>query len=409
LERFREDHLGYNHLAFNMVALLCWNSAVAKSVPPEFECQLISILAEQILSDGGHAERTPGYHVHVLSMVRLARLARGLSSEARERLTDFVKQMTAALEGLTHPDGDVAIFNDTSLGDAPPAQVFLSKGGQRDLPSAFVLPAMGIAKLSAFDNCVLMDAGPQMRGEYPGHGHSGYLTCEISWCGRRFVIDPGVASYEAGRARDWTRSGTTHNGPHSLQGEAMQFAEAFDVGRYSVSRVKLLREIGNSNSQGFMGGYTPYFSEKQIVRIVAQETTTGGILIVDYWEDTQAACDSNFLIEPSWNLVGDFDANTVSFRQNEADDLLVFQVLDGSLTRDADCDVYPFGPAVPIAARRLIVSPTMLGAKAVRVIAIGTADDVRSMYLLKSRLFCDGWLDQVIGSVKTDQMFSVSA
>lgn len=382
LETFREDYLGYNHLAFNMVSVLCWRAALGEMASPAFERELVRILDEQILADGGHAERTPGYHVHVLSLIRLAVLSRALSPHGQAAIEDFARRMTSALAVWVHPDGDVAVFNDTSLGDAPPARLFLSSEETHPTASVLVLSSTGAAKIADSENAVLMDAGPQIDWACPGHGHAGYLTCEVSWRGRRFVIDPGVASYSAGHKRDWTKSSRSHNGPYVRGGEPLEFGGAFEVGRYSVGHVKKLEGFGEINA--IVASYRPYFSKSAILRIAAQDRQIGSILIADAWEEPKAACAGDFLISSIWKLEATQVENEVTF--SCIDGKANFRVLVGSLGLSAPGEAFPFGPAVGDVVQRLTVSPALFGCMSVRAVVIGEPTSVLSPGFVKSNL-----------------------
>ena len=396
LETFREDYLGYNHLAFNMVSVLCWRAALGEMASPAFERELVRILDEQILADGDHAERTPGYHVHVLSLIRLAVLARALSPHGQAAIEDFARRMTSALAVWVHPDGDVAVFNDTSLGDAPPARLFLSPEQIHPVASVLVLSSTGAAKIASSENAVLIDAGPQMNWACPGHGHAGYLTCEVSWRGRRFVIDPGVASYSTGQKRDWTRSSRSHNGPYVCGGEPLEFGGAFEVGRYSVGRVKELEGFGENDA--VVASYRPYFSKSAILRIAAQDRQTGSILIADAWEEPKAACAGDFLISSIWRLEDTQVENEVAF--SCVDGRANFRVLAGSLSLCAPNGAYPFGPAAGNVVQRLKVSPTLLGCMSVRAIVIGAPTSMMNSEFVNSNLLNTTLLQRLLDDLR---------
>lgn len=366
LERFREDYLGYNHLAANLVALFCWHSATGAPVCAAFERYLVKSLEEQILADGGHAERSPCYHLHVLSFVKLAALVCRPGSWLLGRLQEFTGRMLSALDTIVHPDGDIALFNDSSLGDAPPARLYLTSG--KSERRKYVLPDSGFAKLEMAGCAILMDAGPQGEWKNPGHGHAGYLSCEVSWNKLRFIVDPGVASYVAGDKRGWTRSARSHNGPQIRQKEPMQFSGAFGVGRYSIGSFVNGSELDDANAVA--AEFRAYFSSERARREIVQDVDTGGMLIIDSWSHPESACDSIFCIDPSWTASKAANPEEMVFSQKG--ERVAFRVLSGKLGLCAhQAAVYPYGPASPQAAHCLNISPAQIGEKAVRVIAIG--------------------------------------
>src|SRR5690606_31670454 len=76
-------------------------------------------LAEQVLPDGGHFERSPMYHA--LMLEGCADVANLLPEEnaALPLFRDVVARMGVFLEGILHPDGEISLFNDSAFGVAP--------------------------------------------------------------------------------------------------------------------------------------------------------------------------------------------------------------------------------------------------------------------------------------------------
>ena len=128
LSRRLEHHLLGNHLFANAKALVY---AGAFFVGPEADRWrtlglrlLARELAEQILPDGGHFERSPMYHAilleDVLDLINLAGAYPGLLDDAV--LTHCRVKAVAMRDWLavmTHPDGEISFFNDAAFGIAP--------------------------------------------------------------------------------------------------------------------------------------------------------------------------------------------------------------------------------------------------------------------------------------------------
>ena len=80
-------------------------------------------LKEQILSDGGHFERSPMYHSMILEdcldLVNVCPEGGGGASGLARALTPVAADMVSFLKGLTHPDGRIALFNDGAFGIEP--------------------------------------------------------------------------------------------------------------------------------------------------------------------------------------------------------------------------------------------------------------------------------------------------
>jgi uncharacterized heparinase superfamily protein len=122
LERFVEYHLLGNHLFKNGKALLFAGLAFNGRDAVRWIVKGLRIienqLGEQILSDGGHFERSPMYHSMILEDV--LDLLNIIPAEERwaglqERLSYAAERMSVFLDAMTHPDGRIALFNDAAF------------------------------------------------------------------------------------------------------------------------------------------------------------------------------------------------------------------------------------------------------------------------------------------------------
>src|SRR4029079_1785027 len=76
-------------------------------------------LRRQILSDGAHVERSPMYHSIVLEdLLDVYNLGCALNRPTQQ-IGGHIPLMLGWLDHLTHPDGEIALFNDASFGIAP--------------------------------------------------------------------------------------------------------------------------------------------------------------------------------------------------------------------------------------------------------------------------------------------------
>ena len=123
-----ETHLLANHYLSNLVALVLGGLVFSGGEADRwlgFERALQSELAEQVLPDGAHVERSPMYHSLVLEslcdLVNVAGAAGARAPEALVRtLRDTIARMLGALAVVTHPDGEIALFGDSAFGIAQP-------------------------------------------------------------------------------------------------------------------------------------------------------------------------------------------------------------------------------------------------------------------------------------------------
>ncbi|MBF9022623.1 heparinase [Rhodobacterales bacterium FZCC0069] len=179
-------------------------------------------LPEQVLSDGGHFERSPMYHAifleDLLDLLNLSQAFPGVIPQS------YVAQWRAAAEkllywqdGMTHPDADIAFFNDAAIGIAPtPAElsVYARKLGLKSDPlNARVchFSQSGYVRLAARDAIALIDVAPVGPDYLPGHAHADTLSFELSLFGQRVFVNGGTSEYGTSAVRHYERGTAAHN------------------------------------------------------------------------------------------------------------------------------------------------------------------------------------------------------
>ena len=231
LEKNIEYHLLANHLFKNGKALVFagvfFEGVDAKRWLKKGLKIVLSQLNEQILSDGGHFERSPMYHAMILEdCLDLMNLCRGAEDRTanqvnflRQTLQPKVEKMTAFLRGMTHPDGQISLFNDAAMGiEAKPEALFAYDeqvmGRQLKHNSALIsaFPETGYFIMSPRPgDRMIIDCGPVGPDYQPGHSHCDTLSFELSLKGRRVVVDSGCCRYEDGLIRQYNRGSIGHN------------------------------------------------------------------------------------------------------------------------------------------------------------------------------------------------------
>ncbi len=182
-------------------------------------------LERQIGRDGLHEERSPMYHAllleNVLDLLNLARAVAGSDdppggvAELVDRLCEVAGRMLGALAVLTHPDGEIALFADSSFGVAHPPAV-LSDYARRlgvsvvSPDRAGVLPDGGYARVEAGPFTAIASLSGPAPAHQPGHAHCDFLAFELSCGGERVVTDSGVPEYIPGALREACRSVRAH-------------------------------------------------------------------------------------------------------------------------------------------------------------------------------------------------------
>jgi uncharacterized heparinase superfamily protein len=184
---------------------------------------ILEELEEQILPDGGHFERSPMYHAMILEdCLDLLNLCQGSGHEnlkVLERgLEKRIPSMLDFTDGMTHPDGEIALFNDAAFDIEPTCAElveYASRLGVAVTPNPDRIrsfPQSGYFRLSPRPgDLLLMDCGPIGPGYQPGHAHCDTLSFELSLDGRRVIVDSGCRQYIDGPIRQYNRGSMGHN------------------------------------------------------------------------------------------------------------------------------------------------------------------------------------------------------
>jgi uncharacterized heparinase superfamily protein len=226
LARRLEWHLLGNHLFVNAKALVfagCFfEGPEAARWRAEGSRILRSQLVEQILPDGGQFERSPMYHAlaleDVLDLINVLAACGALADSLGEALRPQVKPMRRWLQAMTHPDGEIAFFNDAAMGIAPRAEELdayagrLGFPGRSDpLPELTVLPDSGFVRMQRGPAVVIADVGPVGPDYLPGHAHADTLSFELSLHGRRLIVNSGTSEYGVSAERLRQRGTAAHS------------------------------------------------------------------------------------------------------------------------------------------------------------------------------------------------------
>jgi len=201
LERNVEDDVLGNHVVRNARGLVLGGTSLGLPEPVERGLALLEReLPEQILSDGGHYERSPVYHLIVLRDLLEVR-----SVTCAEWLDLRIERMTEFAAALTRPDGRPALFNDGALDLAPSLEL-------PEPPDGMVLfPDTGYIVIREGGVWLAFDCGPPAPDFLPAHAHADALSFQLWVDGCPLVIDPGTFTYEPGVDREWFRSTPAHS------------------------------------------------------------------------------------------------------------------------------------------------------------------------------------------------------
>jgi len=240
LLRNLEIHLLGNHLFENAVALCLvgayFDGPLAETCAKRGLDLLERELNEQILPDGGHFERSPMYHCRCLYL--LADLYNLALDKAIPQIEDCLLRMWQWLQCMCHPDGRIALFNDSAHNVyLTPISLssYLSRLLQREPPhpsGVFGLSDSGYFGWAGPDGeYVVCDAGAIGPDYQPGHAHADLFSFELSLNGERMIVDSGTSTYSAGPEREYLRSTAAHNTVEVNGRNQVDVWDSFRVGR----------------------------------------------------------------------------------------------------------------------------------------------------------------------------------
>lgn len=230
LTRRLEVHLLGNHLFANAKALVFAGLFFEGPEARKWLVKGLRIiereLPEQVLPDGGNFERSPMYHAlfleDLLDLINAADAwPKQVPAELAGRWREVAGHMLTWLEGLLHPDGQIALFNDAAFGIAPaPSELrAYAKRLQIDPPQLAVpqAPALqgwrdsGYVRMSSRQAVALLDVAPVGPDYLPGHAHADTLSFELSVAGQRVIVNGGTSRYGTGPDRMRERSTASHS------------------------------------------------------------------------------------------------------------------------------------------------------------------------------------------------------
>jgi uncharacterized heparinase superfamily protein len=311
--RFLEGHLETdlrgNHLIKNIRALLwggaCFGGPEAARWTALGKRLLRRELAEQVLPDGCHYERSPAYHCQVMGDLFACRAA---LPEPLSELEDALARMAQALVRLTHPDGGVALFNDGGLSMAPPPAALLEAYGKllgrapAPDPGPFAQPDAGYFGLQAEGELLVIDCGALGPDYLPGHGHCDLLSFEWSSGGRRIVVDQGTYQYMAGPRRLASRRTRSHNTVAIGGAEQSDIYGAFRCGRRASPELRAFTPQSDGfRFAGSHDGFVGLPGRPKHVRAV--EARPGSIEIRDHVEAKgRHAAAAHLLLHPDCSV-----------------------------------------------------------------------------------------------------------
>ncbi|HHX8459571.1 TPA: heparinase II/III family protein, partial [Vibrio diabolicus] len=264
LRQTLEYHLLGNHLFSNAKALIFAGSFFSSPESNEWLRKGLKILDieihEQILKDGGNFELSPMYHnIMLADMLDLYNLAK---SEVNSQLTAKIESWKVLIEGMitwsvrmSHPDGDVSFFNDSTTGIAPSLDWLLDYSNKLGIKLSPIENSGSMSHTYLKDSGYLvvvdknikaiLDVGKIGPDYIPGHAHADTLSFEISLFGERVFVNSGISEYGLSKERLRQRKTSAHNTVEVDLEDSSEVWGGFRVARRAYpSKVK----INNTNN-----------------------------------------------------------------------------------------------------------------------------------------------------------------
>lgn len=312
-----EFHLLGNHLLANAKALIYAGLFFRGAEAETWLKRGLSIwqreVRAQVLPDGGHGELSPMYHAivleDVLDLLWFATLSRRGDLPVSEWSTIAAK-MLRWLQIMTHPDGEIAFFNDAALGIAPTLDE-LRRYAERlgvALPPALVdgtyhLPDSGYVRLQRGDAVVIFDAARPALPHLMGHAHADTLSFEFSLAGKRVVVNSGTSQYAGGPQRQKERATPSHS---TVTVEGRDSSEAwseFRMGTYAHVRDVEVSDGDILRASASHDGYARQFSgplHHRTIALSANRLEINDVLRGGAWQ----ASASRLVLAPGFRIAG---------------------------------------------------------------------------------------------------------
>ncbi len=248
-----EYHLSGNHLLENGFALFTGALYFRNSRWIDKATRLLrQELTSQLLSDGGHYERSPMYHQLLLDrLLDTLLILQSPSSFDNTNLTAFLTEkavlMLGWLDAITFRNGDVPLVNDAAPGIAP-STTQLKKKANRVLPQktqpAVPLSDSGFRLFRQKRYEIFTSVGSVGPAHQPGHAHADTLSFVLYVDNHPVLVDNSISTYQNSPRRHWERSTAAHNTITVAGADSSEMWVSFRVGRRA--RVILLTDTATT-------------------------------------------------------------------------------------------------------------------------------------------------------------------
>ncbi len=293
-----EHELKNNHVERNLAALCLYLDAlndVPAGLARRLDRDVADIVEACILPDGLLAERSAMYQGLAVMALMVFAEARVLTPATRAFAQERLDQAMRAWAIMTHPDGEISLFNDSWWGEVPTINDVLPK--RPPLSELEVLEHAGYARVQGKNILAIFDAGPIGPTWNPGHGHADFLSAEVDVDGLRFIVDPGTYQYSTGERRLCERAAQSHNGPCWADIDPVEYQGCFKVGKMAAAEMSET-EISANDVRVTGQLELKQGTLRRTLRLLNRNT----ISFEDYWSGHQTLAKVTLLVQGNWKL-----------------------------------------------------------------------------------------------------------
>ncbi len=225
-----EYHILGNHIFANAKALIfasfLFDGEESKSWLRKGLAILNREIEEQILPDGGHFERSPMYHSIILEdlldLISLSEIDPDFfDKDLVVKIREICSKMLNFLEDLTHPNGEISHFNDSSNNISPSFEQIknLCKSLKLNINSKELSKNLyfkyyndtGYVNIKSSNVNLILDCAKVGPDYIPGHAHADTLSFELSVLDKRLIVNSGTSTYVENKRRQIERSTLSHS------------------------------------------------------------------------------------------------------------------------------------------------------------------------------------------------------
>ena len=186
-----------------------------------------SQLPEQVLPDGGNFELSPMYHSifleDLLDLINIGRLfPNNISSAHLTEWTEISRLMLDWLNQMSHPDGQIALFNDAAINIAASPLALntyarelnvlpIERPRRYERLSILHLDTSGYARVTGPSFVAILDLAKIGPDYLPSHAMADTLSFELSLFGQRVIVNGGTSQYGKGSERLAERQTGSHS------------------------------------------------------------------------------------------------------------------------------------------------------------------------------------------------------